>query len=146
MSNKSFFWGSLFVSIGVTMFAIQRHWLAANWHSLQDLWAILLILWGVSLLINKQSYRWVVLLITGAFAGFLVTTAVYSDWTDECNAWHIHGNHSSGHFHDWNWDNDDEKECNDENCEDKNCDKQHHQSDSTNHKQQDTTSHKGSIY
>jgi len=102
------------------------------------------------MLLNRQNYRWIVLMITGAFAGFLVASTISTNWIDECGAWNSHGKHSKEHFHDWNWSSDaddvDEAENEDSNKNDDEESYPKQNSDSTSLNKNDTTKKRSAIY
>jgi hypothetical protein len=53
--RNGLFWGIALLTLGVLFLARQAGWLDVNWHSLVDLWPLLLILAGVNLILERRG-------------------------------------------------------------------------------------------
>ena len=53
--RNGLFWGIFLLTLGVLFLARRAGWLDVNWHSLVNLWPVLLILAGVNLILERRS-------------------------------------------------------------------------------------------
>lgn len=53
--RNGLFWGIFLLTFGVLFLARRAGWLDVNWHSLVDLWPVLLILAGVNLILERRG-------------------------------------------------------------------------------------------
>ena len=53
--RNGLFWGIFLLTLGVLFLARRAGWLDVNWHSLVDLWPLLLILAGVNLILERRA-------------------------------------------------------------------------------------------
>ena len=53
--RNGLFWGIFFLTLGVLFLARRAGWLDVDWHSLVNLWPVLLILAGVNLILERRS-------------------------------------------------------------------------------------------
>ena len=53
--RNGLFWGIALLTLGVLFLARRAGWLDVNWHSLVDLWPLLLILAGVNLILERRG-------------------------------------------------------------------------------------------
>jgi len=98
MSYRKIFWGLLLVLIGILFILKNTGVLFFTWHSMWQLWPVILILWGISLIPVKD---WIKLLLS--FVTVVVTFFAVQQYGPKDN-------------HNWNWewndnnnrDNDDE--------------------------------------
>ena len=53
--SNGLFWGIFLLTLGVLFLARRAGWLDVNWHSLVNLWPVLLILAGVNLILERRG-------------------------------------------------------------------------------------------
>ncbi|WP_288424435.1 DUF5668 domain-containing protein [uncultured Spirosoma sp.] len=53
--RKGLFWGLLLLTLGVLFLARRAGWLDVNWHSLTNLWPVLLILAGINIILERRG-------------------------------------------------------------------------------------------
>ena len=53
--RNGLFWGIALLTLGVLFLARRAGWLDVNWHSLVDLWPLLLILAGANLILERRG-------------------------------------------------------------------------------------------
>ena len=53
--RKGLFWGLFLLTLGVLFLARRAGWLDVNWHSLTNLWPVLLILAGVNIILERRG-------------------------------------------------------------------------------------------
>jgi len=106
MENKNIFWGILLVAIGGLFILDNLDLLNFSFRALVDLWPLLLVGWGVSILPVKSIYKTVAALVIVVFALFYASTTDKDFWWENNNFQGFkHGN-----FHVQNtWDDNDEE-------------------------------------
>ena len=72
MSYRKIFWGVLLVLIGVLFILKNTGVLFFNWHTVWNLWPVLLILWGISVIPIKDWIKAVLSLATVIITFFIV--------------------------------------------------------------------------
>lgn len=72
MSYRKIFWGLLLVLIGVLFILKNTGVLFFSWHSMWQLWPVILILWGISLIPIKDWIKLVLSLVTVIVTFFAV--------------------------------------------------------------------------
>lgn len=72
MSYRKIFWGLLLVLIGVLFILKNTGVLFFTWHSMWQLWPVILILWGISLIPVKDWIKLVLSLVTIVITFFAV--------------------------------------------------------------------------
>jgi len=82
-SYSRIFWGLVLIIIGVLMFLKQFGIIYFHWYSLWQLWPLLLVFWGVSLLPLKDPLK---LIISVVFIA--VTFFVLLQYGQEPYHWH----------------------------------------------------------
>lgn len=100
MSYRKIFWGLLLVIIGILFILKNTGVLFFSWHTLWQLWPVILILWGISLIPVKDWIKLVLSLVTVLITFF----AVQQYGPKDNHKWHLQ----------WNNDNEDEDEGNDD--------------------------------
>ena len=150
MKRGTIFWGAFLISFGASLLMLRQGWICVDWHWMRDFWAVLLILWGISLLFKNTTYRWIVTAVVAALIGFGLASTV-----SVCNT-------SCGKNGNWNfrWFGNDSmvmrddcgEKCNDD-CGDSGCGQHKKQGDSlgthrdsTQNKQQDSATKPKPIY
>jgi hypothetical protein len=88
MSYRKIFWGVLSVLIGVLFILKNTGVLFFNWHTVWNLWPVLLILWGISVIPIKDWIKAVLSLATVIITFFIVQQ--YGD--NEPWKWHFRYN------------------------------------------------------
>jgi len=88
MSYRKIFWGLLLVLIGVLFILKNTGVLFFSWHSMWQLWPVILILWGISLIPVKDWIKLVLSLVTVVVT--LIAVQTYGpkdnhDWNFEWN-------------------------------------------------------------
>ncbi len=111
MSRRAIFFGCFLLSMGTSILLFRHGLVQTDIQVIRDYWAVLLILWGVSLLFRDSGYRWIMSGIIALCLGFGVV-AIFND--RQHGEWTSSGWHFQWHDNDIdNTDNDDE-ECEDE--------------------------------
>lgn len=54
--RNGLFWGIFLLTLGVLFLARRAGWLDVNWHSLVNLWPVLLILAGINLILERRGH------------------------------------------------------------------------------------------
>lgn len=75
--SGSLFWGSLLVALGGTLIAHQLQLWTMPWAFIRDYWAVILIIWGISVMAKGTAMRWLPAILFGVVVGF----AAGSFWT-----------------------------------------------------------------
>lgn len=97
--RNGLFWGIALFTLGVLILARRMGWLDVDWHSLVNLWPVLLILAGVNLILERQSNR--AAFITTVMLAVAVPTTLFGFFARE--------RHRDGFGLHWNeHDNDDD--------------------------------------
>lgn len=89
MKSKHFFWGALFISLGVLILLNNFYYLNFSWDDLWKFWPVVLVLWGLAIVIKNTYFKGV--LATGSgivlaiviFATFKAGTDIFTnnfDW------------------------------------------------------------------
>ena len=72
MSYRKIFWGLLLVLIGILFILKNTGVLFFSWHSMWQLWPVILILWGISLIPVKDWIKLVLSLVTVVITFFAI--------------------------------------------------------------------------
>jgi hypothetical protein len=91
MSYRKIFWGLLLVMIGVLFILKNTGVLFFSWHNIWQLWPVILILWGISLIPVKDWIKLVLSLVTVVITFFAVQqygTKDHHEWNFEWNDKH----------------------------------------------------------
>ncbi len=92
MNYKKVFWGVVLVLLGVLLILKNTGLIVFSWHAIWQLWPLLLILWGISMIPIKDYLKLIIsLVILLAGIGFYATQK--DKWDDDLD---IH----------WKWDHD----------------------------------------
>lgn len=104
MKTGKLFWGFLFVTIGVLIFAARFDWLRFDWDLTWDLWPLVLILAGILIIARKSSFKPFLSAITGIITGLIIYGSIVSvthfhfwdddwdrrtEWRSETNNYYI---------------------------------------------------------
>lgn len=93
MENKNIFWGILLVAIGGLFILDNMDLLDFSFRALVDLWPILLVGWGISILPIKSIYKTVAGIAIIAFALVYASTTDKDYWWENTNFKNMkHGN------------------------------------------------------
>jgi hypothetical protein len=88
MSYRKIFWGLLLVLIGVLFILKNTGVLFFTWHSMWQLWPVILILWGISIIPVKDWIKLVLSFVTVVITFFAIQTygpKDNHDWNFEWN-------------------------------------------------------------
>ena len=109
MKTGKLFWGFLFVTFGVLIFAARFDWFRFDWDLTWDLWPLVLILAGILIIARKSSFKPFLSAITGIITGLIIYGSIVSvthfhfwdddwdrrtEWRSETNNYYI--NYDSG--------------------------------------------------
>jgi len=98
MKNKNVFWGVILVVIGALFIFDNLGWFDFSFRSLFDMWPVLLIIWGISMLPINSGLKTTLSVITVLLAVFIGSTRDYSDhWSTKLR--------NNVHMRSVNWDN-----------------------------------------
>jgi len=121
--HNGLFWGIFLLTLGVLFLARNAGWLDVDWHSLVDLWPVLLILAGVNLILERRGSS--AAFVTTVMLGVAVPTTLFGFFAhdrdrDEYNfRWH----------RDNDDDDDDNRSADDDNEDDYRAERDRRQSD-----------------
>ncbi|ADB37004.1 LiaI-LiaF-like domain-containing protein [Spirosoma linguale] len=96
--TNGLFWGIFLLTLGVLFLARRAGWLDVDWHSLVNLWPVLLILAGVNLILERRGNP--AAFITTVMLAVAVPTTLFGFFS--------HDRDRDGFHMRWNHDNDDE--------------------------------------
>ena len=108
MKNKNIFWGILLVAIGALFILDNLDVLNFSFRALLDLWPILLVGWGVSILPVKSIYKTVAALAIVVFALVYASTTEKDFWWQNQNFSNFR--HGNIHFNNGEDEDDEEKD------------------------------------
>lgn len=117
--RNGLFWGIFLLTLGVLFLARRAGWLDVNWHSLVNLWPVLLILAGVNLILERR----------GNPAAFITTVMLAVAVPTTLFGFISHNRNRDRDEFRMHWNNDDEDEDNTNNRNDDNDDEDGNQSD-----------------
>lgn len=88
MKTGKLFWGFLFVTIGVLIFAAKFDWFYFDWNLAWDLWPLVLILGGVMIIARKSSAKPFLSILFGIIVGMIIygsfaTVTNFQFWDDD---------------------------------------------------------------
>ena len=89
MKTKHLFWGILFISIGLLWLLNHFMQIYVSWDYIWKLWPVVIILWGVSLMIQNQVVRGIV----SGLTAFILAFAIFASF--QYGFFHV------GHGIDW---------------------------------------------
>ncbi|WP_460984750.1 LiaI-LiaF-like domain-containing protein [Spirosoma fluminis] len=90
--NNGLFWGIFLLTFGVLFLARRAGWLDADWHSLVNLWPVLLILAGINLILERRGNP--AAFVTTVMLAVAVPTTLFGFFArDRHNEHGMHWNH-----------------------------------------------------
>ncbi|AQG79032.1 LiaI-LiaF-like domain-containing protein [Spirosoma montaniterrae] len=105
--RNGLFWGLFLLTLGVLFLARRAGWLDVDWHSLVNLWPVLLILAGINVILERQGSP--AAFVTTVMLAVAVPTTLFGFLSRDRD----HGRYG------WNWhDRDDERDDENEESED----------------------------
>ncbi|GAB3939933.1 hypothetical protein GCM10028805_00940 [Spirosoma harenae] len=107
--RNGLFWGIFFLTLGVLFLARRAGWLDVDWHSLVNLWPLLLILAGVHLILERRVHSASATFITTVMLAVAVPTTLFGFLS--------HRRHHDENSH-WRWDHDDDDDNHDSDDDD----------------------------
>ncbi|GAB3995466.1 hypothetical protein GCM10028807_35670 [Spirosoma daeguense] len=106
--RNGLFWGIFLLTLGVLFLARRAGWLDVDWHSLVNLWPLLLILAGANIILERRHHS--AAFITTVMLAVAIPTTLFGFLS--------HRRHNDGFNMRWNHDDDDEDDDNDNNGDD----------------------------
>lgn len=106
--RNGLFWGIFLLTLGVLFLARRAGWLDVNWHSLVNLWPVLLILGGINLILERR----------GNPAAFITTVMLAVAVPATLFGFISHNRDRDRNEFRMHWDTDDEDESDDNNRDD----------------------------
>ncbi len=106
--SNGLFWGIFLLTLGVLFLARRAGWLDVNWHSLVNLWPVLLILAGVNLILERR----------GNPAAFITTVMLAVAVPTTLFGFLSHNRDRDGYNMRWNYDDDDNDNNNESDSDD----------------------------
>jgi len=90
MKSGKLFWGLLFVTIGVLIFAAKFNWFYFDWDLAWDLWPVVLILGGIMIIARKSSAKPFLAALFGIIVGMIIygSFATITNFRFWDNDWH----------------------------------------------------------
>ena len=85
MKSKHFFWGALFISLGVLILLNNFYYLNIGWDDLWKFWPVVLVLWGLTIVVKNVYFKGLLagasglLLAFVIFATFKASTDIFVD-------------------------------------------------------------------
>ncbi len=102
--QNGLFWGIFLLTLGVLFLARRAGWLDVDWHSLVNLWPVLLILAGVNLILERRGNP--AAFVTTVMLAVAVPTTLFGFFS--------HNRNRDDFTNEWQWNNDgDDEEMND---------------------------------
>ncbi|MBC7571297.1 MAG: hypothetical protein H7319_16430 [Spirosoma sp.] len=102
--QNGLFWGIFLLTLGVLFLARRAGWLDVDWHSLVNLWPVLLILAGVNLILERRGNP--AAFVTTVMLAVAVPTTLFGFFS--------HNRNRDDFNNEWRWNNDgDDEEMND---------------------------------
>jgi len=102
--QNGLFWGIFLLTLGVLFLARRAGWLDVDWHSLVNLWPVLLILAGVNLILERRGNP--AAFVTTVMLAVAVPTTLFGFFS--------HNRNRDDFDNEWRWNNDgDDEEMND---------------------------------
>ncbi len=98
MKYSHLFWAILLIAIGLLILVSNFGWLHFHWATIWQLWPLILILWGISILPMKDLYKYV------GVGAVLVLTFLFFNKLTEQRYWWKWNNHSLSFSDDWDSD------------------------------------------
>ncbi|MBU0558216.1 MAG: hypothetical protein KJ799_18335 [Bacteroidetes bacterium] len=87
MKTSQLFWGTFFLALGSLFLLVRYDLICVDWYFVWDLWPLILIFCGLSIISNKTKFKPFVVLLFGIFMGIIVFGTIYNIfdglWFDE---------------------------------------------------------------
>jgi hypothetical protein len=88
MKTGQLFWGTFFLTLGSLFLLVKYNTIDINWHFTWDLWPVLLILWGLTVILKNTVAKPVMGVLFGVFLGVFIYGAVFNifdvfDYSDD---------------------------------------------------------------
>ena len=99
MKYKHIVWPVLLIFIGLIILMSNMGWFHFNWAGIWQLWPVILIIWGISILPVKDLYKYILLIATIGF------TMIFFNRITEPRWWMNFHNDDSG----WRWESNDDE-------------------------------------
>jgi hypothetical protein len=81
MKTHHLFWGILFLLLGTLIFLDNVTILNLDWDFIFNLWPVILVIIGLSILIRETKYKWILVVLSSIIIG-LVIFAIYKNIVD----------------------------------------------------------------
>ncbi|MBC3785139.1 LiaI-LiaF-like domain-containing protein [Spirosoma utsteinense] len=117
--NNGLFWGIFLLTFGVLFLARRAGWLDVDWHSLVDLWPVLLILAGINIILERRGSA--AAFVTTIMLAVAVPTTLFGFFTHDRDNFGMRWSHDDDDDNDDN-NNDSDNDSDDENSDDDNKD------------------------
>ncbi|MFC2084327.1 hypothetical protein ACFLS9_04655 [Bacteroidota bacterium] len=92
MKSGQIFWGLFFLTIGTTFLLVRNDLICLDWYFLLDLWPVLLILWGLTIITKETKVKPLVVALFGILIGLIVFGTIHSFFTsDDCYEYDFDG-------------------------------------------------------
>lgn len=78
MKTKQLFWGFLLLTIGLLFFADKYAIISVEWNFVWDLWPLVLVFWGISVLTKGTAFKPIVSALFGIFFGTMLYGSLFS--------------------------------------------------------------------
>ncbi len=102
MKYKHLFWAIILIAVGIIFILNNFGILHFSWYNFWQLWPIILILWGISVLPVKDIAKF------GMLIGVLLMTTLAINWMPNHRPWFSHFQRNGDMS--WEWDDDDEND------------------------------------
>ncbi|WP_080240836.1 LiaI-LiaF-like domain-containing protein [Spirosoma rigui] len=118
--NNGLFWGIFLLTFGVLFLARRAGWLDVNWHSLVDLWPVLLILAGINIILERRGSA--AAFVTTIMLAVAVPTTLFGFFAHDRDRYGVRWNHDDDEEDNNDRDGDDEDTESDDDNHDENTD------------------------
>jgi hypothetical protein len=89
--NNGLFWGIFLLTFGVLFLARRAGWLDVNWHSLVNLWPVLLILAGINIILERRGSA--AAFVTTIMLAVAVPTTLFGFFTHDRDRYGVRWSH-----------------------------------------------------
>ncbi len=72
MKTAQLFWGFFFLTVGALIFFVKYEVITADWYFVWDLWPLLLIFWGLSVILKDSKAKPILGILFGVFLGIVI--------------------------------------------------------------------------
>ena len=100
MKYKHLFWAIILIAIGIIFILNNLGILHFSWYNFWQLWPVILILWGISILPVKDMAKFAMLI------GVLLMTTIAINWMPDHHPWFSHFQRNGDMSWEWNDDDD----------------------------------------